>query len=72
VLNKLRLKLIKILIPRKDIAMILISLGFAEEEYVRRYNNPEHAGYKSESLKHSLKDLDRLQKYFEHMLSIWK
>jgi len=69
-LNKLRYKLIKILIPRNDVRTILISLGFAEEEYVRRYNNPEHIGYKGDILKRSLKDLERLQKYFASILGI--
>ena len=69
-LNKLRVKLLKMLIPRKDIATILISLGFAEEEYVRRYNNPKHTGYKGEILKRSLKDLERLQNSFANMLGI--
>lgn len=69
-LNKLRINLIKMLMPQKDIATILISLGFAEEEYVRRYNNPEHAGYKSVTLERSLNDLERLQKYFQHLLGI--
>ena len=71
-LNKLRLKLIKMLIPRGDVATILISLGITEEEYVKRYNNPEHTGYKSKTLELSLKDLERLQKYFEHMLGIFR
>lgn len=67
-LNKLRLKLISILIPHKDIATIVISLGFAEEEYIKRYNNPEHAGYKCKSLESALKDLERLEKYFMNIL----
>jgi hypothetical protein len=69
-LNKIRLKLIKLLLSKRDISTIVISLGFAEEEYVKRYNNPEHVGYKSEGLRNSLKDIDRLQIDFEYMLNI--
>jgi hypothetical protein len=71
VLRVLRLKLIKMLLLReRDISTILISLGITKEEYINRYNNTKHAGYKSESLKNSHRDIERLEDDFAFMLGI--
>jgi hypothetical protein len=67
--RKLGLKLINLLLG-KDVNTILISLGLAKEEYINRYNNPEHAGFKSEILKTSLKEIYELEDDFANMLGI--
>jgi hypothetical protein len=69
-LKKIKIKLLRLLLGKRNVSTILISLGFAQEEYIRRYNDPTHTGYKNKMLDDSIKDLDYLQGNFANMLGI--